>query len=97
MKYSILVSQMLSCSIVMQSIQIFYGGQVMFVATCLIARFGLQEKFEFFNCKGVYAIENCIKAKFTLPYLIVREGGGGCLIVRGLGNYYFFSCLGGRF
>ena len=44
----------------------------MFVATCLLARFGLQEKFEFFNCKRVHSIENCMEPRFTLPYLILR-------------------------
>ena len=67
MKNSILVSQMLLYSIVMQNIQIFYGSQVMFVVTRLIARFGLQEKFEFFNCKRVYAIENCKPSLLSPP------------------------------
>ena len=32
------VLQLLMCSIVMQNIQIFYGGPVMFVVTCLIEK-----------------------------------------------------------
>ena len=55
----------------------------MFVATCLLARFGLQEKFEFFNCKRVHSIENCMVSsscalrQFCICVVVCLEEGGG--------------------
>ena len=74
----------------MQKNQVFFGVPFMFVATCLIARFGLQEKFEFFNRKRVHSIGNCMEARVTFPYLIMRGVSSSCTL-RQFCIYFFFS------
>ena len=77
----------------MQKNQVFFGVPFMFVATCLIARFGLQEKFEFFNRKRVHSIGNCMEARVTFPYLSMRGVSSSCTL-RQVCIYFFFFFFG---
>ena len=47
-------------SIVMQNIQIFYGGPVMFVATCSVAMLLLSLKQVFWNKSAFYVISTIL-------------------------------------
>ena len=54
------VSQLHMISIVMQNIQIFYGGPVMFVATCSVAMLLLSLKQVFWNKSVFYVISTIL-------------------------------------